>query len=319
MKTRNLKYLKTTFILLVFIFCTSLMIDFSMAASCCGGGGGGVSLITGDFRSQMSITAGYSSVIGDVTDQGDAVFRHPKNQEYSQDLKLDYSYLISPFVQAGASIPFTKRTRKIGEQSEDSFGLGDVSAQIGYEYLPELTYSEWKPRGIGYFKVTLPTSPSIYNFDNKLATDARGRGFYTFGIGSLFLKQKGRFDFSLNTEVHQGLTRTFNNYGQSTKITPSLGGSALVGFGFSPKTSSPWRLGFQLGPIYEGQKEMKTKVSSASTPYQLVWDSSVSLSYLVETALSLNLTYSDQTLFGPAHNTTLSRSVNASFQKRWSL
>lgn len=293
--------------------------NFSFAASCCGGGANFPVLITGDFKSQVNSSLSYSSVIGDVDKGGTSTFRHADNNETTQTVKVDGSYLLSDYWQTGISIPIVKREKRVYGSHSESSGLGDVSAQLSFEFLPELRYSTWKPRGFTFLNLTLPTAPSIYDFNDPLGADARGRGFYTIDLGVSFLKTRGAWDFTGSFSIFQPLNKRFSSRtGESGMIYSTPGVSVLLGAGYTPRVTSPWRFGLSLSPRYEGRKVIETSTSSASEA-QMVWDTGSSVSYLYEKELAFSAQYLDQTLLGPAQNTTLSRTISVNVQKRFSL
>jgi hypothetical protein len=305
--------------ILLLLSLSTLLPHSALSASCCGGGASFPSLITGDFWSQFNSSYAYSSVIGDADTGGRAIFRNKDNDEITQTMKVDGSYLIADYWQAGLSVPVVKREKKYYSSQSESTGLGDINAQVSYEFLPELLYSPWKPRGFVYAGITVPTAPSVYDFNDSLGADARGRGFYTFDVGISFLKTKGLWDYVAMASVSQSLNKQYSaRSGERGMIYSSPGVMALVGLGYTPGSTSAWRLGGSLAPRYEGAKVVEGRTSTL-TEYQLVWDSMLSLSYLFEKEMSFSAQYLDQTLVGPAHNTTLSRTISLNLQRRFSL
>jgi hypothetical protein len=72
-----------------------------------------------------------------------------------------------------------------------------------------------------------------------------------------------------------------------------------------------------LQPAYEGRRRLGTPSGPSETAPQLVWDAAAELSWLAGQDLSVSAAYLDQTLFGPAMSSSLSRSVTVGVQKRW--
>ena len=121
----------------------------AFGAACCGGGSGFPSLILGDDRAQLGIANSYGKIIGDVNSKGLAVFRASADDESLVATSIDGAVLISDRGQAALSIPLAYRARSTTAAGSgsgfgaSSFGLGDISATLGYEILPEWSFSKW--------------------------------------------------------------------------------------------------------------------------------------------------------------------------------
>jgi hypothetical protein len=310
-------------IILLGLVCVFSANNQVQAASCCGSGGSLPQLITTDSRAQLTTSLSRDAVIGDVSPSGRAVFRGDSNQEITQTFKIEGAYQLSELWQMGAGVPVVKRDRSFEDGSETTTGLGDLSLSTAFEFMPEYEYSPIKPRGFGFLQLTLPTSPSKYDSDKFLMTDARGRGFYTVTLGVSFVKVRGHFDFLASTEVHEALPRAFahrssiadGGYGFTAKPTPGV--SASLGAGWSPR-GGDFRMGATLAPQYEGPVELNG-TSLPSTAQQFFWNSTLTVSYMIDREISSTLSYTDQTLVGPAQNAALSRIFALSVMKRWSL
>jgi hypothetical protein len=299
----------------------------AQAAPCCGGGALLPSLITGDDRAQLTVTASQGAIIGDAPAQGVPVFRADGNAESTRALKLEGAAILAERLQAGLAVPVIARHRELGGASADgSAGLGDVTADLGYEFLPEWTYSRYRPRGFGFVSLTLPTSPSIY--DAKLAggMDARGRGFVTLGLGAVFVKTLGDWDWVAQAEAHRSLPREFDFSDEGSdaasavdpgrlRLSPGWGGSLLAGVGLSPG-GGDLRLGVSVSPAYEGAIQVEG-IQSAPASSQLVWNTALQAGYAIAADWSASAAYVDQTLLGPARNSRLSRTLAVALQKRW--
>lgn len=273
------------------------------------------SLITGDEQTQVSLSFSSGSVIGDASIGEIPVFRSSSHDESLQILQLSGATLVSDRIQIGASVPLVQR--QIRMQGDESGGthVGDVTVGMGYEFLPEWSYSEWKPRGIGFIQLKLPTGRSVYEIT---ASEPLywGRGFYTLSMGAAFVKKWQLWDASISPEIHYSFNRDFQNASQTTIVLPGWGGSIAFTGGFRPGASD-LRVGLTIQPIYEQPKEVVTFSELTRTAQQLVWNTSLSLSLLLNPSLSANLSYSDQTLLGPAINTTLTRTVALALNYSW--
>ncbi len=288
------------------------------AAPCCGGGSAIPALITGDDSAQLGTSVSQATVIGDAPAEGLPVFRSGNDSEITQAFKLEGAYRVSDRVQAGAVLPLIRRARELTQASASAYGLGDVTLDAAYEVLPEWSYSAWKPHGFLFLQTTLPTSPSTYDAEAPFQIDARGRGFFQLGLGAAFLKGVGNWDLIASAEGHRSFARTFTTPDSGDlNLTPGWGATGLLGVGYSPRAGSV-RLGVSLSPVYEGPIQTTGAVNSRSND-QLVWNTSAQVGYMISTEWSSSLTYTDQTLLGPARNVSLSRSVALSAQKRWAL
>ncbi|NDD93253.1 hypothetical protein EBZ37_14380, partial [bacterium] len=187
---------------------------------------------------------------------------------------------------------------------------------------PEWDYSSWKPRSFVFTQLTLPLGGSVYELQNpgdRWGLEARGRGLTQLGMGVLFIKGWTHWDASLSFEAHRPLSRSFSTEKdlQSLEVRPSWGTSLGLSLGFSPE-STPLRFGFSLSPQYEGS--IRTRIGSdlfnVSEP-QILWNSTLQASWLMNPSSTLTTAYNDQTWFGPAQNVALNRSVAFLLQKRW--
>jgi hypothetical protein len=89
-----------------------------------------------------------------------------------------------------------------------------------------------------------------------------------------------------------------------------------MGLGYIPWRSK-FRYGFNLAPRLEGPKKTTRNGTADLGSESLVWDSVVNLTYTMNAKYSLGASYLDQTLFGPARNTLLNRSLSIIFQTRF--
>ncbi|QLY27415.1 serine protease spb1 [Bdellovibrio sp. KM01] len=289
-----------------------LFLNFSsraFAASCCGGGFAFPALIMGDDKAQITSSLSYGQVTDDVLPNQKWIKRSDDN--HSQTFKIEAATLLTDSIQSGISIPVV--SRQIAH--ENSTGTGDVSLNLGHETFPELSYSRWKPKGLTFLQVTLPTSPSVYDATNVLAADSRGRGFFTVGGGLAFIKAMGTWDLNSSVELHKSFARDFTSEssGGTITATPDLGHSWTVGGG--------WNKGdFRVGTSFTGMYEDAVAISGAQTSSGAVQKNvtwSAMVNYMMGLENAWTLSYADQTLFGTPENSSLSKTVTLSFQTRW--
>jgi hypothetical protein len=295
----------------------SLFLGTAQAAPCCAGNSAAPSIIAGDDQAQLGVMASRAEVIGDAPEQGLPVFRSALHDEITQTYRIDGALLLADRWQAGLTLPVVQRSYRYRAQSASAWGLGDVRASAAYEILPEWNYSVWKPKGFLFTEISLPTGRSIHEARAPGMIDATGRGFYSAALGLLLQKRWSSWDVFLIPETHYSFARSFTESvtGEVTTVRPGWGGSVALGGGYS---FSAFRIGTRVQPIYEQPKTIETAAGSQRTSQQLVWNAGLDLTWLVSDEWSLTGAYSDQTLLGPAINTTLSRVASLNLQHLWS-
>ena len=286
----------------------------SWAASCCGGGSAFPGVITGDFKSQFTSTLSAGKTVGDAVSSG-YVWRSSNEDEKFRSFALSYAQRIDEFNQWALSFPVqTTRSKRLGSVNEESSGMGDIALSWANEFLPELSYSPWKPRGFIYTKALIPNAPSLYD-STGFKTDSRGEGVYGLAIGTMFTKIVGHWDLLGGAEFKYRQDRTFSN---GNDVDPGNMASVLLGGGYN-FFDSPWRLGLTLQYQYTGKTSIHSANGSSITEPRKVWDTSLTVNYLLQKEWMLAVIYTDQTLWGPAENTTFERQAAVQLQKRWSL
>jgi len=288
---------------LFLILCYSEMI---LAAACCGGGSSNTAVITNDDKAQFSTTLSQSQVQIDVDSQG--VWSHRQTKETTKTLQLEGAMIFKDRFQAGLSVPVIERTR----ETQSSRGLGDSTLQMGYEYLTNWDYHPWKPRAVGYLTVVVPTGRNI-NEATQEGLDARGKGFWSLGVGTIFTKIHRAWDFSAQFDIHKSFEKKIQRGDESLQLTPGQGGQASLGAGYN---FARWRWGFALSWIYEDPliTEGLTKDTSSAERYTTA---TASVAYMFKDEWGGVLSYSDQALFGDPLSTTLSKSVSLRMSYHW--
>lgn len=290
------------------LFAFSLLLPVgAQAAACCGGGFALPALITGDDLAQATASFSYSEVSKDVG--SDSLWRKRDSREQSETLKLEGAHIFWDRWQAGATLPIIRR----GRSGQASTGLGDLSATLGYEILPEWEYNPWRPRGITFLQLTTPTGRSINESNVTYQLDSRGRGFWALGIGAIFTKTYDMLDLYFTTEAHRSFAKNFQNGLSSGRLRPGLGGNVGVGAGYS---LGDLRFGLGISWAYEQGIDVSGAVSSKGIPQRYA-TGTASASYLFSPAWATTLTYSDQTLFSRPLNTSLGRGGSLLVQRKW--
>lgn len=272
-----------------------LAVPAAWAGACCGGAMAMPALITGDDRAQLSLQVKQSSVIGVASSSGPAVFGG--TQEQTQSGYLAGAYRWRDRWQAGGEFSFNRAERVTSSREAMNFvaGAGDLTLNVGYEVVPEMRYSSWKPKVFAFLQRGFPTGRSIKSIKNGDPFGAFGRGEGWWALGAHAMKTWGGWDASMS-----GLVSYFDDTHNAVSM-------AAAG-GYNPSWG---RVGASIGPNYE--------FAHAKIAEKLVWNAVFSIAHMPSSTTSLVLAYSDQTLFGPAHNVTLSRGAMFTFQRRWEL
>ena len=131
------------------------------------------------------------------------------------------------------------------------------------------------------------------------------------------MKRWSSWDAYALPEIHASPGRTFSGVLGQTTVSSFWGGSFALGTGYSPGAGS-LRFGFRLQPAFRSSRTSFNNDVSSDVPNQVVWNTALELAYLVSDELLVNAGYTDQTLLGPAYNSTLSRTFSVGMQRRWS-
>jgi hypothetical protein len=277
----------------------------------------------GDSQSQLTQTFSYNQTIIDRVDS-EGIWYPSKTSSVLATYRIDYAYAFEQS-QVGISIPIVQKQRATYYNS----GIADTQLSLGYEFLPDWDYSWWRPKGVGFMQLILPTGK--YNDSSEMGgADNLGQGFWGFALGTVFTKSISKWDLSTNVDVHHFLPRSTSTPYYSGEIQPGYGGHLGAGVGWNKKD-------FRIGSSVEWTKEQAMQLKA--NPSEFSSDGAeenyatlfVSASYtpsnkssnkLTEdnnpfSNLSYSLSVADQTLLGNPSNTSLGRTLSFSLQKRW--
>jgi hypothetical protein len=300
--------MKLPFVLLfnlLFLF----LAEIAFAAACCGGGFAAPTIIAGDDKAQLTTSLSATEVVVDNVDS-QGLWRKWNNHQKVQTLKIEGAHIFADRWQTGFSVPVIQRT----QQDKKYTGLGDISFSLGYEYLPDWNYHPYRPKGIGFLQLTLPTGKS--KTDSEVGgLDSRGNGFWALGTGTLLTKTFGLWDLFTSVEIHKSFNKKVENSNFSGTLKPGFGGNFGLGLGYSLKD---YRLGSSITWAYEDPIQSETINASMRGTVERYATAVASVSYMPNDDWSGTLSLSDQTLFGSPLNTSLGRSLALQLQKRWS-
>ncbi len=293
---------------LVFSLSILLAAHSSWSAACCGGGLSVPTMIISDDKAQFSTSYGVTNVmIDNVDDQG--IWRRWDQHQTVQTLKIEGAHILTDRWQVGASIPVV--TRQYSDQTYS--GLSDIAASLSYEYLSDWNYNPYRPKGIGFIQLNLPTGKS--RADSEVGgLDSRGNGFWALGAGTMLSKSWTIWDVFVLFEWHRSFEKSVNTSLIQGTVYPGSGSNLGFGFGYN---WSMYRAGFSLTQTQEDAMDIKTKNINIRQGRERWATMGLSLSYLRDEFWSWTASYSDQTLFGDPLNTSLGKSLGVQFQHRW--
>lgn len=295
----------------------------TFGAACCGGGFSTPSLIMGDSRSQFTQTLSQNQTVIDRVD-AKGIWHPSKIDSKLSTYRLDYAYAFE-LSQIGVSIPIVQKER--GAYS--SSGIADSQISWGYEFLPDWDYHPWRPKGVGFLQLIIP-SGNFNDSSDMGGAENLGQGHWGIGAGTVFIKNISKWDFSANLDAHHFMPRSTRSNDFTGTIQPGYGGHLGAGLGWNKKD---FRLGSSVEWTMEQAMTLKAEPNHFSSPgaeenYTTVF---INFSYTPSNKskniyqeennlfsnISYSLSWADQTLLGHPTNTSLGRTLSFSLQKRW--
>lgn len=297
----------------------------SHAGACCGGGLSSASLITGDEQARMNLGLSTRAVAADVGADGKLAQRDSNSpSETQQSASLDGSLVFADRFQAGARIDTSMQavTTPGLASGAPAMGMGDLKMNVGYEFLPEWTYSAWKPRGYIWTGITAPTGVSIH--ETLDPAEALGEGFWTPAAGVVLVKRWEQWDATASLEGRLSLGRTFTlNYDDGFASTSAFGNqpglSGLFSLGFSPGGGN-LRFGARVEPQWRAARTVINDGIEGKTGERRITSLGADITWMFQGNHSLTVAYTDQTFLGIsglASNAALSRTLALSLSHRF--
>jgi hypothetical protein len=277
------------------------------SSACCGGGLVSTFLITGDDKAQLNSVYSYNRADFDIDQNG--YWRERNYDESLESLRFEAAHIIFDRWQAGISLPFIRRTRG----NKTSSGVGDLSTTLGYEYLPDWNYNPFRPKGIAYLNLIIPTGTSLQEADQIFLLDANGRGFWTLGVGTLLTKGWGIWDAFVDLGIHRSFPREFQNSQTQVSLTPGWGENLAIGGGIN---FSSLRLGFSMTWINEDQIASSGSVNTNGSKQQYT-SLDFPLTYFISDEWMTVIKYSDKGIIGNPRNISLDKGVAFQIQRKW--
>lgn len=292
----------------IFILIPFVLFSFSSwASSCCGGGSASSMIIVGDNIQELNIGFGYRNDLGQTDSEGWASFHDNRTKDQQSSLSIQYQRMLLDQFQLGGKISFIDKNLRKQGRVENKSGPGDLEIQGTWEFLPERTYSQIKPRGFLYSKVSIPNSKSLYDSHSVIYSDVRGSGLYTASLGTFFLKRLSLVTLKAGAEVQHLFGRTFSEGTLSdyNKLIVPLGAT----YSFDP---TPLSWGINSTWNYQTSKKFSGSASSISAK-EYFWEIGTFVNWTVSREETWGLSYSDSTLVGKNINSPLYRSFGLSY------
>jgi len=277
------------------IFFSILTSSVALGASCCGGGVGGQSLILNDALVKYSYSYSNTTYLEDVDAQRNQVARTKSGFEVKEIFSFGYARGFSSYQQIGTEINAVKITKGEGGNSKSKDNIGDLKLFYGYEFLPEIYYSAWKPRGFLSLSLNIPLGKSKYDYETTAGEDISGSGFYSLSLASTMIKTINRHQITFSL----GFLKSFPKYTDKGKVDRSLGYNTSVSYGLS-SVFNLFDFSTSVGRDMAGRDEIN-KVSSSDS-YETYF--TIGLSHEINESNTIVLTYKDSANISGQKNTS---------------
>lgn len=288
----------------------ALFILFSskvFSSSCCGGGSSSSMIITGDNRAEMSLGYSYRSDIGQTNQDGWATLNSDQIKDQRQSINVQGQYQATERWQLASKLSLVDKNLNKSGLKENNMGPGDVDLQATYEYLPEYTFSDYRPRGFVYSRATIPTSKSLYDSQSNIFSDVRGTGLYSLSLGNFLLKKLNTVTLKLTTEWTHYFGKTYSQF----KLHDYEKFSLPLGFAYT-HPDSDFTFGLTDTFSYQTGKTLTGEINSKSSQ-EYFWEVSPFVNYSPNRNEIWSLSYSDSTLIGKSINSPLYRIVSLNY------
>jgi hypothetical protein len=279
-------------------------------AACCSSGAFTPSLLSPLEKAQIGTRLSAASVVGESTNQGDAVFFHDEESNRSVSQSFFAAYRIHHEWSLGLTSGWTSREKRFFDRKESSLSPTDTYLSLTHEIDAwwSLTAS-----------LLIPTAKSALESGRAMQSDAEGRGLWTPSLSVRHQDNKNFFDYSASLAVRWSAPGSFENpqRGQ-VSVEPAAGFSAQTGGGYQWKWAS-LRTGVSVAVHGDQGWIERDRFQTTRLKSKWVWDLSLEASAPLSDSFLLAAAYTDQTLLGPTQNASLSRSLSFMVSHLWSL
>jgi hypothetical protein len=294
--------MKTIFILITILSSFNLF-----ASSCCGGGSSSSMIITGDNQSEYSFSFSQRTDIGATDSKGYSTVNNQNVLDQQSVYNLQFQNLIADRLQVAVKTSFVQKQIRKQNRFENESGFGDIELQGSFEFLPEYTFSAYKPRGFVYLKGSIPTSHSLYNSNSAVFSDVRGSGLYSLSAGSFFIKHISNWTLKSGAELQHLFGKNFNNVNLDSYQKFYL----PIGVAYSNQ-NWPITLGVNSTFNYQTSKTLSGAVNSTSGK-EYFWELGTFVNWTISREETLGLSLSDSSLVGKNINSSLYRTIGLSY------
>lgn len=276
------------------------------AAACCSAGGSATPIMTEQTSIVARMSFSHSSVVAERYESDKTLFWDDDRKQRTKTLTPSLSYRVSEHWQSSLSFDFISKDYDFsGGGSEKNNRLGDTRFMLAYEALYPSPPFVLKPHVFLSVEQVFPTGRGLDQSQSSGLTDVSGQGQGGTSLGVHLFKKMYRTRWSLESRYTYFYPRTLS----STRLGGRSEGSLSLGLQSLNLTNF-----FDLGSTFsaflkEGRKRDNSPSSKSERYYELSFYGIIALS----SVHSLVLSYADQTIFGPAYNTTLSRSFSLSY------
>lgn len=291
------------YLALLFIFLSKSL----FASSCCGGGSSSSLIILGDNKEEWALGLAWRNDLGQTDREGIALFHDDSIIDQQSTLHFQYQRQMNDSFQLAIKSSLVQKTMKKQGRREKSQGLGDLDLQVNFEFMPEYTYSTYRPRGFIYSKLTIPNSRSLYNSHSSLYSDVRGHGLYTLSLGTSFIKKVKNYSLKAGIEGQHFFGQHFpgGRLKDYHKILFPLGIVYTL-------ESSPFSTGLTTTWNFQEEKSVEGQYASTSSK-EYFWDFSTFVNWSVNRKETWGISYSDSTILGKNINSPLYRSFGITY------
>ena len=284
--------------------------SLSFASSCCSGAQTGNSLIFGDTRYRVITSYVNRAYVSDANRNGKI-----KDREnlivVDETLTMNYRFQARNYFQYGVEFNTKMVTSESLSNNTESSGISDTFFSASYEFLPEIAYHRYKPRGFFTLSAGIPIGRSKYEYESIEDEQAISSGLYSIAPGLVFFKKVNRFDFSatVNTTIY------FKDSFKTSSEVLSVSRRPDVNFGLnSAYTFKNVPFIFSLGLFHQivGKEKLLSDDFYNVTPGGYVTSANAAISYFFNQA-SIAINYRDDTLLNLASNRALSKTIIFSY------
>lgn len=295
---------------LLLILALSSWFPSAFASSCCGQSPASYSILSMNQRLSVSSGMSYTRSYGRYRhfaggNEGLEVWDDKKREVTS--LLLNVAGTVAPRQQMLLNTAIVQGHYSDESGSERSNHLSDTLLGYSYEILPEYAFSYWKPIVYVTGFLNLPTGHSTYEMNLSEGTDVTGHDQWGAGLGLTVKKVYFPWTLTLQGRTLQLFAKTFGDVRVSDFYDSSL---ALIVNHSSRFWDLQWNGGVTFNHLSERTTERVEGIpldsSEASQSFSLL----AGVQRPVGKNWGAGISYSDQTLLGPAKNSILNRSIN---------